>query len=366
MPQAVPARERIKDAFYMLLRDTPYRKIKVSALIAAAGVNRSTFYRIFENTEDLMECVAEELQQRITVPPPFAVTNAETLERYANLLFDLARQNHAKAALLSGENGDMSVAYRLAEAVKNRLTAAKDAAGISDPGVERCLQMAGPSLAFYFITGGVAPEQDIHEPIRFEIVYDRKRSLLENVAVLLARRRNGNPFFHYDLLCAYIKLDAVNEAAYRNITVSQLLETAGIARTEFYKYYKNINDFFESFEDACLYCALYWLADFMRHGWPSETELNTFIQHNDVRVSIVKFFTHGRISTYFPRILNLTFRYTNSIAPNGLPEDTLLSFSYYVTVFAYAICSYLIGNSDYAALHKTFAYLQTVRGKFGL
>ena len=366
MEPETSARERITAAFLALLADTPYTKIKVSALIAQAKVNRSTFYRYFENTEDLLECTAEALQQKIAVEPPFPVTDVSSLEDYADAIFALAQKHHATVALLGGENGDMAVAYRIAEAVKERLSAAKEAAGITDPAVENCLRMASPTLSFYFITGGVHALGKDRTPLVMEIEYDRSHSMLANVSLLLAKRVGGSPFFHYDLLCAYVKLDASNEQSYRNITVTQLLATAGISRTEFYKYYKNIGDFFEAFEDACVYCALYWLASFLKRGWPDEAELKAFIRHDDVKVSIGKFFMHGRITAYFPKILNLVFRFVNGVVPGGLQEDKIISFSYYVTVFAYASCTYLIGISDYASLQKTFAYLQTVRGKYGV
>ncbi len=360
------ARERIVAAFFRQLKTVPYLKIRVSALIREAGVNRSTFYLYFENTEDLLECVTEELQQRIAVEPPFSVTDAASLEKYANVMFALAQENHPEASLLCGENGDMRIAYRLAEAVKERLTAAKNAAGITDAAVENCLRMASPSLSFYFITGGVRAAAQDRAPLVMEIEYDGTHSMLANVSMLLAKRKGGSPFFHYDLLCAYVKLDANDENAYRSVTVTQLLATAGISRTEFYKYNKNIGEFFEAFEDASVYCALYWLASFLKRGWPDEAELDGFIRHNDVKVSIGKFFTHGRISAYFPKILKLVFRFVNTVVPGGLTEEKMLSLSYYVTVFAYAICTYLIGMSDYASLQKTFAYLQTVRGKYGV
>ena len=360
------ARERIIAAFFRQLETVPYQKIRVSALIREAGVNRSTFYLYFENTDDLLECVTEELQQRIAVAPPFPVTDAASLEKYADVIFRLVRENHARASLLCGENGDMAVAYRLAEAVKDRLAAAKNAAGIRDEAVENCLKMASPSLSFYLMTGNAPLWEEKREKPAMEIEYDRSHSMLANVSVLLSHRLGGSPFFHYDLLCAYVKLDARDENAYRDVTVTQLLATAGISRTEFYKYYKNIGDFFEAFENACVYCALYWLASFLKRGWPSEAEMQAFVRHDDVRVSIGKFFTHGRISTYFPKILNLVFRFVNGLVPGGLSEEQTIPFSYYVTVFAYAICTYLIGISDYASLHKTFMYLQTVRGKYGV
>ena len=75
------ARDRIMSAFFELLKDKPYTKITVSAVIALAQVNRSTFYRNFENVEDLMECATDEVTKVIAVEPPFPVTDRASLER---------------------------------------------------------------------------------------------------------------------------------------------------------------------------------------------------------------------------------------------------------------------------------------------
>ena len=363
---AKTARERILNAFYDLLGDKPYQKITVSALISAADVNRSTFYRHFENVEDLLECAADETQKKIVVEPPFPVTDAVSLEQYAKVLFGLAQQYHPCVTRLSGGNGDVRIAYRIAKAVRDRLLQAAKAAGITDANVLRVAEMVSPQLSFYFMSGDIGQPGDVDLPTP-EMTFDVTRSMLENVGRLLAKRRGGTDYFHYDLLCAYVKLDAASTESYREISVSQLLSTAGMSRTEFYKYYKNIDDFFEAFENACVYCALYWLMPyFASRTWPDEQALQIFLSKKETRISINKFFIHGRISDYYPKILSLVIQYLGSFIPGGFTEMTMMSFSFYLSEFAYAICSYLTGLTDYAALKQTFDHLQSVRERYGI
>ena len=268
--------------------------------------------------------------------------------------------------LLSGEHGDVRIAYRIANAVRDRLMQAAKAAGITDANVLRVAGMVSPQLSFYFMSGDIGQPGNVDLPTP-EMTFDVTRSMLENVGRLLAKRRGGTDYFHYDLLCAYVKLDAASTESYREISVSQLLSTAGMSRTEFYKYYKNIDDFFEAFENACVYCALYWLMPyFASRTWPDEQALQIFLSKKETRISINKFFMHGRISDYYPKILSLVIQYLGSFIPGGFTEMTMMSFSFYLSEFAYAICSYLTGLTDYAALKQTFDHLQSVRERYGI
>lgn len=360
------ARDRIIKSFFALLKEKPYQKITVSAIIAGAQVNRSTFYRNFENVEDLMECATDEVTKVIAVPPVSPVTDRASLEAYGQHLMDLAAEHREWAALLCSENGKPTNGYRIANAVRERLEEERKAAGVDDPDVVNCINLASPTLSFYFKAGNVPLEGDPSVP-QPEIEFDPQCSMLQNVGRLLARRRGGTEFFHYDLLCAYVLLDSKDRQGYRDISVSQLLATAGSARTEFYKYYKNIEDFFEAFEDACVHCALYWIIKLWdAHFMLDEKQLAVFVNKEEVKTSIVKFFVHGRISEYFPKILSLVLRYLNARVPGGLNDEGIMTFSFYTTEFAYAICSYLTGITDYAALKQTMDHLDQVRDRYGI
>ena len=338
----------------------------MSSLISSAQVNRSTFYRNFENVEDLMECATDEVTKAVAVPPPFPVTDRASLERYGQHMLDLAVEYRDRAALLCSENSKSANGFRIANAVRSRLETAKEAAGIRDPEVDNCIRLASPTLSFFFKAGNVFLEGDLSAP-KAEIRFDPACSMLQNVGRLLAVRRGGSEYFHYDLICAYVKLDSQDAQTYRDISVTELLATAGIARTEFYLYYKNIEDFFESFEDASVHCALYWLTLFIENNhFPDEAQLAVFVNKDKVKTSIAKFFIHGRISDYFPKILNLVLRYMNAHIPGGLREDGVMTFSFYTTEFAYAICSYLTGITDYFALKQTLEHLEDVRGRYGI
>src|ERR1700733_8827638 len=52
-PSAVRTREKLVAAFHEAIRESDPRKMSVSALTRAAGVNRTSFYEHFASPEDL-------------------------------------------------------------------------------------------------------------------------------------------------------------------------------------------------------------------------------------------------------------------------------------------------------------------------
>ncbi|MBQ8995676.1 MAG: TetR/AcrR family transcriptional regulator [Oscillospiraceae bacterium] len=64
--QRVALSKRIlKDALLELLKKKPLYEVSVSELCQASGINRTTFYRHYDNTSDLMVEIQEELLERI-------------------------------------------------------------------------------------------------------------------------------------------------------------------------------------------------------------------------------------------------------------------------------------------------------------
>lgn len=55
------ARDYIIEAFLQLLRVIDYKKITVTMIVKKAGINRKTFYDYFQNREDLLNQVEEEI-----------------------------------------------------------------------------------------------------------------------------------------------------------------------------------------------------------------------------------------------------------------------------------------------------------------
>lgn len=55
------AEEKIRTAFYELLREEGFQKVTVRMIVERAGINRSTFYLHYQDKYDLLESIEEEL-----------------------------------------------------------------------------------------------------------------------------------------------------------------------------------------------------------------------------------------------------------------------------------------------------------------
>ncbi len=61
------ARERMIDAFWILLEAKPSNKITVADVVGAAQVNRNTFYYHFESVNDYMNCAVSDYVDEISL-----------------------------------------------------------------------------------------------------------------------------------------------------------------------------------------------------------------------------------------------------------------------------------------------------------
>ena len=49
----------IREAFFSILKQKPLSKVTVKEICTAAGVNRSTFYKYYKDTYDLLEQIED-------------------------------------------------------------------------------------------------------------------------------------------------------------------------------------------------------------------------------------------------------------------------------------------------------------------
>lgn len=59
-------RKLIEEAFLELLQTTEFKKIKISEIAVKAGVSRVTFYKKFQNKEDLLDSIVEDFLAEMT------------------------------------------------------------------------------------------------------------------------------------------------------------------------------------------------------------------------------------------------------------------------------------------------------------
>ena len=89
MTKPTTARTCIVEAFLQLCQTLPCDKITVSQLTKKAGYNRSTFYAYFNNTDDLLKQLENELFQLVDtfLPHGFVFFAQVCLQQEERLLF---------------------------------------------------------------------------------------------------------------------------------------------------------------------------------------------------------------------------------------------------------------------------------------
>lgn len=108
------ARQRLVDAFWLLLESRSLRDVTVGALVETAGCNRGTFYYYFADVDALVTYAVEELLGDGSLS--LAVFRGLVNGSPANLVREVAPERIARAALLmrSGELQTIEVALRRA------------------------------------------------------------------------------------------------------------------------------------------------------------------------------------------------------------------------------------------------------------
>ncbi len=84
-------RESLRGALTLLMKETPYEKITISAICQKAGVSRMAFYGNYEGKEQLFDSILEDLTNRIyaKVGNPFLVqTGINWYKNFFRLLFE--------------------------------------------------------------------------------------------------------------------------------------------------------------------------------------------------------------------------------------------------------------------------------------
>ena len=348
---------RIRKAMMTLLKDRPLKRVTVSAICETADVNRSTFYRHYENVDDLFEVICDDLVDAMTYPPEKPIENAADLEAHARAITEKSKDRFGVIGLLSSPNGDVQFAYRVGMAMRDHLATLWEATGLDDPAVDRCIGTIPaifPAVISYVSDDALTQEDD-----RVVVEFDDSQSFLDNVAAYLAKARGGSQTLQYVILLSAVKLTLTMTAA--EITVTRLFRTAGISRTEFYRYYRNIEDYENAVEQAVIVVASSWVsAILLGRKELSPEAMSQFVDTEMTRKGIVRYFTSGAVAASYPRL------YAAVVNRLELPDDLehsvgiLSAVSYYITLIALEISKYTLGMCDFESLDHT---IQMVRGK---
>ena len=115
------AEEKIRTAFYELLREEGFQKVTVRMIVERAGINRSTFYLHYQDKYDLLESIEEELSGGIAgmamkmVPDGF---DAAAILPLSKEIIRWVWENREWFSVLDGPNGDPGFLPRHAERMR--------------------------------------------------------------------------------------------------------------------------------------------------------------------------------------------------------------------------------------------------------
>lgn len=124
MTKPTTARTCIVEAFLQLCQTLPCDKITVSQLTKKAGYNRSTFYAYFNNTDDLLKQLENELFQLVDTFLPHGLrifrTGMPTAEE--RLLSQRFFKSNARIlAMLLAQNGDPRFVHKMKNHIRKVL-----------------------------------------------------------------------------------------------------------------------------------------------------------------------------------------------------------------------------------------------------
>lgn len=113
--------KKIKSAFWQNLALEGYASLSVKQILQTAKINRSTFYTYFNNKNDLLDAVEEDLFQgfhEVSLDVPLneitaSQPNKKIMQEYYHKLVEYIYQNGQKFELLASDKGDPAFLSKL-------------------------------------------------------------------------------------------------------------------------------------------------------------------------------------------------------------------------------------------------------------
>lgn len=353
----------------LLVRPTDYDRIPVSALAAAAGVNRTTFYKFFPNVSALYDACCEDAAALFLAVPLPKEKTPDAMFRYGSELWRLAEENNPRIFTLSHRVNRKQMPYQIAFRLKQQMEETLTAEERVSFRVQGNLELFPELFSTWFslihienIAPGLYPDRGLP-------VYRPEHSLIDNIALLFADRYGGAADFYLSLGGAALKL--LSEKHYETVSVSEFCKTAGYPRSSFYAQFSNLSDYeMKVFENSVLTCVSAFLF-FLDHPNAFTPEAMKVF-----RGEVVAFKTEG-IRTIFRNgsityIFSILFAYLIHIFENRLPvpgpEDINRNRSrvaYYVVYAMRVFSMYFIGDiseGELAVRRKELAHIRKMIG----
>ena len=365
-PAEKNAQEKIHDAYVHLCETKPYYKIRVSEVVKEAGINRTTFYRHYLGMPDLILAMYHRYMRGfLSVPDGMTVASAADLEAYANTVWDRLITRREELLKILDMPGVLQMLVVSGRALQHKLTRLAKKAKLTDPAVFRNISYAPYLLVaqLFILTKG----EELLDPqlSAQQQQFDPFLSVPENLSRYMEVHLGGSSDFHYPLFGAYIKLTTVDDE--EKITVTKLLETAGISRTQFYLYYKNLDDFRRRFYYTGFEMAIEIILHFCREPEPiSEAEaskLRATIFDAYSQKAVRRLLSTGKLLEYGSYIVvHVYLRYLEQLEQDygSLDEVQKQTLIYYIGVICTLSLWYYLSKIDYAAFCKNAVDAKTI------
>ncbi len=369
LQKELSAEEKIHNAYVLLCEAKPYYKIKVSEVVEAAGINRTTFYKHYAGMPDLiLSMYRRYIKLMLAVPDDMTIQTAQDLQAYTDLIWRRLLQRKTDILRMLGQPGILRMILMCGRALRKRLQHLAKKAKLTDPAVYRNIRYVPYMFVvrlFIEMKGADVLKPDLAAQ---QQVFDFTHSIPDNLSHYMEANLGGSSDFHYALFGAYIKLTTLDDE--ENITVTKLLDTAGISRTQFYLYYKNMDDFRNKFYYTCFELVIELMLYVCRRPDPvPEEEVSAmretiYASYNGKATN--RLLATGKIVEYGAYIVaNLYVRYKEQLERERgaltAQEDSALI--YYIGVMATVSLWYYLRRIDYETYCRNVADVKKITAK---
>ncbi len=363
------AEEKIYTAFLELCKSKPYYKVRVSEIVKEAGINRTTFYRHYTGMPDLiLSGYKRYMKQLMSVPEGMTFQTPQDLEAYVESVWNRVMDMQDVVASALHQQGVLRMMIMYGRALSKKLLHLAKKAGFAGPAVVRNIRYA-PYLFVVRLFLTLQGEKAIFPLLSSQqFHFDFTHSIPDNLSHYMETSLGGSSDFHYALFGAYIKLSSRSDED--TITVTNLLETAGISRTQFYLYYKNMEDFRERFYYTCFELVIeLMLYICRREDLPEEAEVSAMrdtIYSAYNQKAVRRLLSTGKIVEYTSYIIaHLEIRYREQLemdyGPLNEAQQRLLW--YYIGVMGTLSLWYYIRKINYSEYRKNVADAKKIMKK---
>ncbi len=358
--------EKIHNAYLALCETKPYYKIRVSEVVKAAAINRTTFYRHYTGMPDLiLSGYKRFMKQLMSLPVGMTVQTPQDLEVYEESVWDRVMEMRDVVASALHQPGVLRMMIMYGRALSKKLLHYAKKAGFAEPAVVRNIRYT-PYLFVVRLVLTLQGEAAISPLLSSQqFHFDFTHSIPDNLSHYMETNLGGSSDFHYALFGAYIKLSSRSDED--AITVTNLLETAGISRTQFYLYYKNMEDFRERFYYTCFELVIELMLYVCRRPDPVPEEeasaMRDTIYSAYNQKAVRRLLSTGKIVEYTAYIIaHLEIRYREQLEKDygPLDEAQLAKLHYYIGVMITLSLWYYIHKISYSEYHKNVADVKAI------